>query len=32
MHQMILFKIKIKNFRTTNEILNKCCKTKKTQL
>ena len=30
MHQMILFKIKIKNFHTINEILNKHCKTKKT--
>ena len=30
MHQIILFKIKIKNFHTINEILNKCYKIKKT--
>ena len=30
MHQMILLKIEIKNFRTVNEILNKHHKTKKT--
>ena len=29
-HQIILLKTKIKNFHTTNEILNKCHKTKKT--
>ena len=29
---MILLKIKIKNFHTANEILNKCCKIKKIQL
>ena len=29
---MILLKIKVKNFHTTNEILSKCHKTKKTWL